>query len=146
MAIFSSSIEISAPPERVWPVLIDVERWPEWTPTMISVRRVDAGPLAVGSRARVRQPKLPPAVWQVTELVPGRSFTWISGGIGVRVVARHTVEASSTGGSRATVSIQFAGPLGPLFARLTRSLNERYLALEAKGLKGRSEKEDATRG
>ena len=145
MTIFSSSIEISVPPDRVWPVLVDVERWPEWTPTMTSVRRVDTGPLAVGSRARIRQPKLPQAEWQVTELVPGRSFTWISGGIGVRVVGLHTVE-STTGGSRATVSIQFTGPLGPLFARLTRGLNERYLALEAKGLKERAEKSEATRG
>jgi hypothetical protein len=41
--------------------------------------------------------------------------------------------------SRAMLSIQFSGPLGPLFARLTRKLNERYLALEAKGLRERSE-------
>jgi hypothetical protein len=35
-----------------------------------------------------------------------------------------------------TLSIEFSGPL---VARLTRGLNERYLALEANGLKARSE-------
>ena len=44
----------------------------------------------------------------------------------------------SGNGSRATLSIRFSGLLGPLFARLTRKLNERYLALEASGLKERS--------
>ena len=52
--------------------------------------------------------------------------------------ARHSVEASE-GGSRATLSLQFSGLLGPLVARLTRGLNERYLALEVRGLRTRSE-------
>ncbi len=138
MTQFSISVEIQASPDRVWGVLYDIERWPEWTPTVTSIQRVDRGPLAVGSRARIRQPKLPPAEWQVTELEEGRSFTWVSRSPGVRVTARHGVEANQ-GGSQATLSLQFAGLLGPLVARLTRSLNERYLALEARGLRERSE-------
>lgn len=138
MTHFSITVEIHAPPDRVWAVLRDIERWPEWTPTVTSIQRVNRGPLAVGSRARIRQPKLLPAVWQVTELEEGRSFTWVSRGPGVRVTARHWVEANG-GGSRATLSLHYAGLLGPLFARLTRSLSECYLALEARGLKARSE-------
>ena len=120
----------------------DIERWPEWTSTVTSIVRLDRGPLAVGSRARIRQPKLPPALWKVTELDErGRSFTWVNRGPGIRVAARHWVEPSGSG-SRATLSIEFSKLLGPLIARLTRGLNERYLAIEAKGLKERSEKED----
>ena len=138
MTHFSISVEIRASPGRVWAVLRDIERWPEWTPTVTSIQRVDRGPLAVGSRARIRQPKLPPAEWQVTELDEGRSFTWVTRSPGVRVTGRHWVEADGDG-SRATLSLQFSGLLGFLVARLTRGLSERYLALEARGLRERSE-------
>ena len=139
MTDFQISVEINAPPDVVWAVMRDVERWPEWTPTVTSVRLLDHGPLKIGTRALIRQPELPPAKWKVTELdEPGRRFTWVSRGPGVLVVARHWVEARGAG-SFATLSLRFSGVLAGLFARLTRSLNNRYLALEAKGLKQRSE-------
>jgi hypothetical protein len=74
----------------------------------------------------------------VTELDEGRSFAWVTRSPGVRVTGRHSVEPRE-GGSRVTLSLDFAGLLGPLVARLTRGLNERYLALEARGLTERSE-------
>jgi uncharacterized membrane protein len=139
MTDFQIEVEIQAPPEVVWAVMRDVEHWPEWTPTVTSIRLLDPGPLRVGSRAIIRQPKLPPAKWRVTELDDEASrFTWISSGPGVRVIARHWVEPCAAG-SRATLSLRFSGILAGLFARLTRGLNDRYLALEAKGLKQRSE-------
>ena len=118
----------------------NVEYWSEWTPTIISIRLLDPGPLAVGTRAIVRQPKLLPARWQVVELEEGRSFSWIMRVPGVRVTARHSVEGAANG-SLVTLSLEFSGPLGPFCARLTRGLNERYLALEAWGLKKRAETE-----
>ena len=135
---FDKTIEIQAPPHVVWTVIRDIERWSEWTPTVTSIRMLDSGPLAVGTRALVRQPKLLPAQWLVTEIENGRSFTWISRAPGVLVTARHWVEAAA-GGSRATLSLDFSGPLGPIVASLTHGLNTRYLALEAQGLKKRAE-------
>jgi uncharacterized membrane protein len=139
MRDFSITIDIAARPERVWAVLRDVERWPEWTPTVTTVTPLDRGPLAVGSRARIRQPKLLPAIWRVTALEEGRSFSWATRTAGVRVTARHWVEPAP-GGSRATLAIEFSGLLGPIVARLTRRMCEGYLALEASGLKARSER------
>src|SRR5581483_752721 len=106
------------------------EHWPDWTPTVISVQPLDPGPLAVGSRAIVRQPKLLSARWQITELDEGRSFGWITRHPGISVTARHAIEGAGNE-SRATLSLDFSGPLGPLCARLTRGLNTRYLAMEA---------------
>jgi hypothetical protein len=139
MTDFHIEVEIQTAPEFVWEFMRDVERWPEWTPTVTSIRLLDRGPLTVGSRAIIRQPKLPPAKWRVIELdEPRRSFTWVSWGPGVSVIARHWVEACG-GGSRATLSLRFSGVLAGLFAYVTRGLNDRYLALEAKGLKQRCE-------
>jgi uncharacterized membrane protein len=136
---FALTFEIDAPPERVWRVMRDVERWPEWTPTVTSVRPKKPGPFAVGSRYVIRQPKLPPALWQLTEIDDARrSFTWVTHSPGMVLHARHRVEETGER-SRVTLSIEFSGFLGPLFARLTAKLNDRYLALEAKGLKARCE-------
>lgn len=137
MTHFEIAVEIAAPPDQVWAIMSDIERWSEWTPTVKSIRRLDAGPLAVGSRARVHQPRLLPAVWQVTEVVAGRSFTWVTRSPGVRVTARHGVEPSARG-TLASLSLDFSGVLGGFVARVTRGLNVRYLALEAKGLRERS--------
>ena len=134
---FNRTIEIAAPPERVWALMSDVERWPEWTPSVTSVELLDHEPLKLGSRAGIRQPKLRPAVWKVTE-ISNRSFTWKTGNLLVWVLGRHWVEPAGQG-SRASLSLQFGGLLGWLFGWLFRDLNNRYLDLEAKGLKRRSE-------
>jgi carbon monoxide dehydrogenase subunit G len=140
MRDFHTHIEIAAPPDRVWSIMRDVDRWPEWTPTVSRIRRLDPGPLAVGHRAVIYQPKLLPARWKVTEFDDhNRSFTWITRGPAMLITARHSVQAKDDNTSRATLSLQFTGLLAPLVARLLEDLNNRYLAIEAKGLKQRSE-------
>jgi hypothetical protein len=135
---FSVAIDIDAPATRVWQVMSDPERWHEWTPSITRMRLLGGRPLAVGTRALGRQPKLPPALWTVTALETGRSFTWVSTAPGLRVVARHEVEPMGTG-SRATLAIDIEGLLGGLWGRFTRGITQRYLAHEARGLKSRSE-------
>jgi hypothetical protein len=134
---FSITADIPAAPERVWGILADVERWPEWTPSVTRITRLDPGPLAVGSRARIHQPRLLPATWRIVELAEGRRFTWVTGSPGIRAVAEHSVEPIDRG-SRVTLSVRFEGLLASLVARLTRDLNRRYLELEAAGLRQRS--------
>lgn len=131
---FETTIEIQAPADRTWAALRDIEHWCDWTPSVIAIRLLDSGPIPVGTRAMVRQPKLLPAIWTITNFEEGRGFTWITRGPGLRVTARHSVERAANH-SRVMLSLDFSGPLGSLFARLTRDLNARYLDLEARGLK-----------
>ena len=137
MRTFSTSIDIPAPAARVWDVIRDVERWQEWTPSITSVRLLGRGPFEVGLRALIRQPKLPPAMWKVTAIEPGRSFTWTSAGPGFRMVGYHGVEPTGAG-SRATLSLEMQGIFGSLFGRMAKDITERYIAFEADGLKARS--------
>lgn len=131
--VFTTSRLIDAPSETVWAVLSDVAGWPEWTPTIRSVRRLDEGPLRVGSRAEVEQPRLPRAVWQVSEVVPGRSFTWEAHGPGLTTIGRHEV-APEGSGSRVTLAIEQRGPMGAVAALVWRRLTQRYIDLEAASL------------
>lgn len=134
--VFSTSRHIDASPEQVWEALADVSRWPEWTPTIDSVRRLDDGPFRVGSRAEVRQPRLPKATWEVTELAPGRSFTWEATGPGTRTIGRHEVVPDGTG-STVTLGIEQAGPMGAVAALVWRRLTQRYIEIEARSLDAR---------
>lgn len=135
---FVSTVNIDAAPEKVFAVLCDVERWPEWTSTMLSVRRVESGAFGVGSTARVRQPRLLPAVWQVTQFEDKRNFTWTTRSPGLRMTAGHSVEPHGTG-SRVTLSFELSGFIAPLVSRLYGGLIERYVNTESQGLKKRSE-------
>ena len=72
----SRAIEIAAPPSVVWDVTTDVTHWHEWTPTILGVEWVEGDSVAVGSVARITQPQIPPALWRVTDVDPGRLFSW----------------------------------------------------------------------
>lgn len=137
MTVYERTIEIAAPPAAVFGVMADVERWHEWTASIRGVR-VFGRPLAVGSRALVRQPGFPPALWSVVDVQRDREFTWVSVAPGLRVTARHAALDGPVG-TRALLSLTYTGVLGGWFARLTRDITERYLVMEAEGLKRRSE-------
>lgn len=129
---------VDASPEAVWRLFVDVERWPQMTESISAVRRVDSGPLRVGSEAVVRQPRLPKARWRVTEMAPGRSFLWQTSFPGVTSVGGHTVDADGQG-SVVTLTLRVHGPLArPVYA-LTRARSRRYLAMEAAGFKRAAE-------
>lgn len=132
------AVHIDAPPERVWTILADVERWPAWTGSMSTVRRVDNGALRVGSRARVKQPKLPAMTWTVTSLEPERSFAWAASSVGVRTEADHTISLDPHG-VVVTLVIRQSGPLGAVVGLFMSGLTRRYLEMEAQGLKRQAE-------
>jgi uncharacterized membrane protein len=128
-------IEIDAPPAEVWAVLVDVERWPAWTPTMSRVERLDPGSFVVGRRVRIRQPRLPVVVWTVSTLERNRFFEWQNVAVGLKSVAGHRVESNGRGGARVTLSFEWSGWLTPLIRLLYGKLTHRYVNTEAESLK-----------
>ena len=136
-AVDRAAITIDAPVEVVWSVFTDVERWPTWASSFTSVELIN-GPMRLGAQARIRQPRLPTVVWEVTKWEPGRSWTWAASGPGARTEASHVLTPSGSG-TRAEQTIVSSGPLGRAIAFISRSLTQRYLAIEAAGLKQRSE-------
>ena len=129
---------VDAPPEEIWPLFIDLERWPEMSESITSVRRLDSGPLQVGSEAEVKQPRLPLARWRVTELDPGRSFTWETTVGKVTSVGGHQVAATSQG-SEITLTLSMHGPLAGLTSVLMSRVSHRNLVKEADGFRRAAE-------
>src|SRR6185436_18747173 len=113
-----ASITIDAPIEVVWSVFTDVERWPTWASSFRSVELID-GPMRLGARARIRQPRLPTVVWEVTKWEPGRSWSWTATSPGARTEASHVLTRSGAG-TIAEQSIVSSGPLGRLAAFVSR--------------------------
>lgn len=112
---------IPAPVEAVWAATLDVESWPDDTPTITSVRRLDEGDLRPGSRAEVRQPGQRPTVWTVTTVDhEAHRFQWQATVYGMRTTATHHVETVD-GGCANTLTLQMEGGpvrvLGPVLRR-----------------------------
>ncbi|HEX2214418.1 MAG TPA: SRPBCC family protein [Mycobacterium sp.] len=137
--ITECAVTIDAPTRVVWDVFSDVERWPEWTASVTRLIALDGAGLAVGKRFEIKQPRMPKLVWEVTEVSPGASWTWVQRSPGGLTVARHDVVAESAGRTRVHQRLEQRGPLGSLIALMMRSMTRRYLDLEAAGLKVRSE-------
>jgi uncharacterized membrane protein len=127
-------LHIDAPVAAVWGLTVDVESWPAITPTITTVRRLDHGPLAVGSRARIKQPGQPAATWTVTELEPGARFAWATTNLGMRMVGAHRLTATATGCVN-TLSVDITGRTARLFGWLLRGRIRDAIATENEGFK-----------
>jgi hypothetical protein len=132
------AILIEALPDVVWDVTLEVERWPEWTPTVTSVSRVGSGPLGPGSVVRIKQPLQPESEWTVTAFDPGRRFGWETRRPGLHMSATHELYPEGAG-TRNVLRVEARGALALLLWPLLRPAMRRALAEENRGLKTRSE-------
>lgn len=136
---YEVSIDINAPAAHVYEVMADVEHWNNWTASIKDITRLDSGEFRAGSRARVRQPKAPPAVWTVDVIEPGHGFRWSSKSPGMTSVGDHWVVPTGEGTSRATLGFEQTGPGAGVAALLFGRLARRYVDMELAGLKKQSE-------
>ena len=133
------SVEIDATAAQVWTIYADVERWPEWTTSVLRVVALDGPGIAVGKHFEIKQPRFPNLIWEVTEVADGTSWVWRQRSLGGTTLASHEIVESGTGGVIVRQRIEQSGPVGRVVGVLTRRIGRRYLELEAQGLKSRSE-------
>ena len=143
--ITDNSIEIYASARSVWDVFVVVERWPEWTASVQRIVPLDGAGIEVGNRFEIKQPRLPNLTWEVTEVEPGVSWTWCQRSPGGTTFASHEVVPHGTERTLVRQRIHQRGPVGVVVGVLMRSLTKRYLDLEARGLKARSEESPRVR-
>jgi uncharacterized membrane protein len=127
-------IYIDAPQSVVWNVTIDLERWPQWTPTVKAVKRLDDGQFDCGSTVLIKQPELPDAKWVVTALTPGERFTWESRIRGTRVIATHELSTQGSG-THSVLRIEMSGIVARFLWPLICISARRSLERENAGLK-----------
>ena len=136
---FEHSIDIDAPQQRVWDVLSDLEAWPQRIETVDVVELLTPPPVGEGSRVRLKQPKLPEGVWEVTVWDAPSYFEYRQQTGGVTSVAGHRVEALEEGRSRLTLTLEMRGLLVPVVAVFFKGLTSRYMTMEAQGMKRAAE-------
>ena len=133
------TLTVEAPAAVVWGLTVAIDNLPSVTPTVTSVERLDPGPLAVGSRARLKQPRQAPAVWTVTELDEGRAFVWQTKRLWMTMVGIHRIEDLGGGTSRSRLGLELNGWGSRLLGALMGSMIRTTIATENAGLKAAAE-------
>ena len=136
---FEKSIEIDAPQQRVWAVLSNLEAWPQIVETVDTVEPLTPRPFTTGSRVRLKQPKLPQGIWEITVWDEPSYFEWTQKASGVTTEAGHRVEPLENDRSRLTLTLDMRGLLVPIIGRFYKDLTNRYMQLEAEGIKRAAE-------
>ena len=122
----SVSVEVAAPPERVWEVVTDVERMGAISPENEGGQWLGGatGP-AVGARFKGRN-RRGRATWttvcEVTEAVPGRSFAFAVGGAArPSCTWRYDLEPLPGGRTRVTETFELPRPLNRFQRAVTKA-------------------------
>jgi hypothetical protein len=136
MRQISAEIQIGAPPERVWAVLTDLARYPQWNPLFHEA----SGQIAVGSRLTLKsvQPangRLMTVRPKVRAAEPARELRWVASLPGI-ISGEHSFTLSAAdGGTRLVQTEIYRGLLArmsaktisraqAMFAELNRALKQ----------------------
>ena len=117
-SVVESSIAISAPLETVWQYTIDVNRWPDWCPTIQTANVHDADKLFMGTEFSLKQPLQPKRRWKVTEFAPKHAAAWRTVDEKACFVARHVLVVKGTS-VESTLQLRIVPTWWPLQSLLT---------------------------
>jgi uncharacterized membrane protein len=130
---------IDAPPKDIFTVLMHLDRWNLWTESITEMSILNNDEPEPGSKIKVLQPKLPPAIWTITKIDPNKTLTWQKKSFGLNMRSEHLI-INETNETSVTIRMTYEGPLAGLFYNLTRRLTDRYMTMEINGLKRECEK------
>jgi hypothetical protein len=138
MKEYSASAVINASPEKIWAILTDAAKYPEWDPV---AERIE-GRIALGEKVTAYT-KLSPGRGfsaKVTEFEPGRKMTW-SGGMPLGLftgIRTFTLVPQADGTVEFTLRETFSGPMLALIGGSIPDMTEPFKGFVA-GLKQRAE-------
>jgi uncharacterized protein YndB with AHSA1/START domain len=111
---------IAAPPQAAWDVLVDLDAWPQWGPTVRHAALDPAFPqLSLHATGTVQSWLPVPLRFVVTEFDPGRRWSWAVAGVGA---TSHAVDPVD-GRARVTFGVPWwAGAYLPVCAVALRRI------------------------
>jgi len=135
---FSASVEINATPEKAWALVNDVEKWPQWIPSLKKIDKVTKGPMDVGSRVLVVARSLITVnlLMIITEFVLGRRVVMEGRVLGVKMTRYYTLEPVGQDRAKLTAGGEVSGLLAFLVRRGGQKLSEEIVQALKKKVEG----------
>jgi hypothetical protein len=138
MKEYRASTTIKASPEKIWAILTDAAKYPEWDPVADRIE----GKIALGEKVTAYT-KLNPGrgfAAKVTEFEPGRKMTWAGGmPLGLfKGVRTFTLIPQENGTTEFTLHEVFSGPMLALIGGSIPDMTSAFQGFVA-GLKQRAE-------
>jgi uncharacterized protein YndB with AHSA1/START domain len=125
MTVVSSSIDIAAPPERVWEIVMDARRLGDWVTIHRKLLSAPTQPVREG--AHMEQTLCLRGVnfkvrWELEECQAPRHAVWEGRGPARSHARTEYVLAAQDGGTRFDYCNEFRAPFGPFGAAASRAL------------------------
>ena len=138
MKEYRASTMINASPDKIWAILTDAAKYPEWDPV---AERIE-GNIALGETVTAYTKLSPGRAFpaKVTEFSPGRKMTWTGGmPLGLfKGVRTFTLVQQGNGTTEFILQETFSGPLLALIGGTIPDMTEPFKGFVA-GLKKRAE-------
>jgi len=135
-AVAIHQIAIEAPAEKVWRLIVEVNRWPEWNPAVKAAKL--GAPLGTGAAFTWKSGGVS-IESTVREFEPMRRLVWTGKAIGTNAIHVWSLEAAG-GGVMVTTSESFDGWLVRLMRRSMQSTLDKSLAAWLGELKREAER------
>ena len=125
MSLVTASIQIAAPPEDVWKMVMDPDCLGEWVSIHRKLVHADDGPPRVGyamdQQIHMRGVSLE-VHWMLVECRPGELAVWEGRGPARSHAHSEYILSAEDGGTRFDYRNEFRPPLGPVGALVSRAL------------------------